>query len=269
MRKTISPEEMKKVELDILKKVAKICNDNNLRYCLASGTLLGAVRHKGFIPWDDDIDINMPRADYMRFLDIMDKNKYENLKAVSLYNSEDYPYNFSKVIDTRTVLIEDDITGRKEIGVYIDIFPMDGLPSDIESSNKHYKKIRFYNTLRGLSVSKFVKSSKWYKTVPRFLLYKLSRAIGHRAILKRVDKIAMKYDFDKCEFAGVAVAGYGARERIHRDGFAKFINMQFEDGYFNAPAGYEEYLSSLYGDYMKLPPEEKRVTHHNFEAYWR
>ncbi|MGM0883315.1 MAG: LicD family protein [Bacillota bacterium] len=266
MNKIIELRQMKDIELEILKKVVEFCDDNNLRYFLAGGTLLGAIRHKGFIPWDDDIDIIMPRKDYMKFLQLSNNGIGNKLKVIDAYNSTDYYYPFAKVFDSDTKLIEHDIS-TKEIGVYIDIFPMDGLPTNIELSRKHINKIYYFNILRFLMIHKLKKHSR----KPHLLLMStlLNYLFRFKWIIKKMDELATKYDFDSCEYVAVVVSGYGQKERIEKKDFSNFVKVEFEKEYFNAPVGYERYLTNLYGNYMVLPPVDKRISHHKYEVYWR
>ena len=130
MRDITELEELHQIETDILTAIDEICRKENIRYYLAGGTLLGAVRHKGFIPWDDDIDIAMPRDDYERFLKVMRKGAHPYYKILALEYKEDYPYTFAKVVDTRTRLQEEIGKDLPEMGVFIDIFPLDGMGDD-------------------------------------------------------------------------------------------------------------------------------------------
>jgi lipopolysaccharide cholinephosphotransferase len=258
--------EIKEVELNILKNVATICDENNIRYYLAGGTLLGAVRHKGFIPWDDDIDITMPRKDYNKFLAIAEKMLDSRFQILSRHNTSNYIYPFAKIVDRQTILIEDD-DFTNEIGVYIDVFPIDGLPADLKKSNMHFKLLKILKRVRSLVIHKLKKERR--NKLTYLISVVLSRIISPSLILKIIEKVATKYSFEESEYVAVTVAGYDEKERMRKEGFQSFFEVQFEDSYFKAPVGYKEYLTNLYGDYMKLPPQEKRTSHHRYQAYWR
>ena len=134
----IGLDEIKKIELDILIYIDSLCKQNHLRYFLCGGTLLGAIRHKGFIPWDDDIDISMPRPDYDKLISLIGSNSsYMVLTPANC----DFYYNFAKVVDTRTTLCEIDNTPIKNMGVYIDIFPLEGMPDNDIEREQHYKQL--------------------------------------------------------------------------------------------------------------------------------
>ena len=139
--KNINLEELKKIQFDILKKVAAFCEKNKIKYYLGYGTLLGAVRHKGYIPWDDDIDIIMPRPDYLRFIEIFNKSTPSpELKVLSHYIDKNHPYPFIKLINTKTKQVSHSSI-KYDMGVCIDIFPLDGLPKSIHKSNFLYAKV--------------------------------------------------------------------------------------------------------------------------------
>ncbi|WP_150269424.1 LicD family protein [Paenibacillus tepidiphilus] len=264
--KIIELEEMKKIELSILKHVHNFCELHDLKYFLAGGTLLGAVRHEGFIPWDDDIDIIMPRSDYMKFLQLSKGGIGDQLEVLSMYNSKEYMYSFAKVIDNRTELIENDIS-NKSIGVYIDVFPMDGLPSTIKDSDKFFKKMKIYQNIRLLIIHNYKKDSKKMplKILSKFFLI----TMGYEWILKKIDRFSSKYIYEDSDFVAVSVAGYGRKERIEKKYCTELKKMRFEDDFFYVPVYYEKYLKNLYGDYMKLPPENNRVSHHRYKAFWK
>lgn len=273
MRK-IELEELKKIELDILKNVAKFCDENNIRYYLAGGTLLGAIRHKGFIPWDDDIDIIIPRPDYERFETLYTKNINQKYKLISLNTNNEYIYTFAKVYNTDTILFENIIRHSGQFGVYIDIFPMDGLPSDIEESDKHFQRQMFWWKIYGRCVMKlFQKRKNLLKTIvgPFFDILHIIciNLIGKQKLLKYIESDSKKYDFATSEFVGVIGGSYGKRERMHCNIFKEDVTIEFENEMFKAPKGYHEYLTNLYGDYMTPPPLEKQKSHHIFDAYWK
>lgn len=249
------------IELDILKAFIKVCDDHNLRYFLCGGTLLGAIRHKGFIPWDDDIDVEMPRGDYMRFLNLSPNLLGDAYDVISMYNNKDCIYTFAKVVDKRTKLKE---PVGKEIGVYIDIFPIDGLPDNIKESDKHFKKMSNYNRILSYSILEYKKGRTPIRTIIKYSVIFICKLLGENRLLNLIDKTARKYDFEKSKYIAVSVVSYyGNRERIGKEAYQSSIKVQFEDLMFNAPIGYHQYLSNIYDDYMKLPSVEKRVTHHS------
>lgn len=269
--KSIDLKEMQLLQINILKDVHNFCEENKLKYYLAGGTLLGAIRHKGFIPWDDDIDIIMPRPDYERFLKIY-KPKNESYVLTCTENNPNHLYTYAKIFDNRTEKIENGIIYSKNNygGVDIDIFPMDGLPEDIETSNKFFIKQKKLFTLYTFALIEFSKSKNIFKTLPKYLIAKSCRLIGKGYFINKINNNGKQYDFDKCKYVACSVVPYyGNKERVLKENYAKQILVDFDGEKFYAPAGYEEYLSNLYGNYMELPPVEKRVTHHSYKVYWK
>ena len=252
MRK-LSLEECKKISFDILCDIADYCENHNLRYFLSVGTLLGSVRHKGFIPWDDDIDIMMPRPDYQKLIKEYD-GKYKILDPHSGY------LYYSKAYDPNTVKYEPGTDYKKyePIGVDIDIFPLDGMVEDKEVLDKLYKKECFLETLLRLSNQPI-----FYRKNPiKFINRIVPRIIGSKNLVKMIEKNAMTYDYDSSD--------YVVRMRWSPNGFTgalpkKLYDVaygEFEEKKFRIPAGYDEWLKAFFGDdYMELPPEEKRVIH--------
>lgn len=267
-------EEIKKIEFDILQNVANFCEENNIRYYLAYGTLLGAVRHKGFIPWDDDIDIVMPRPDYIKFIQLYSLKKNCDFYVLSTTETNpNHMYTFAKVFDIRTDKIEKGIIYKENSlrGLDIDIFPIDGLPDNIKCYNRfklHQKKL-FSAFL--ISRIKFVKSNSVIKNILKYMGLTLFHIIGTTTFIKLINKRAMKFNFDDSKYIGCNVSFFSInRERFLKYDFAKPIKMQFEGASFFVPSSYHEYLSVLYGDnYMQLPSKDKQETHHLYQAYWR
>ncbi len=254
-------QELKDVELDILRWIKSICEKNNLRYYLAYGTLIGAVRHKGFIPWDDDIDIHMPREDYDRFVEICSRCQDERYKVLSCDTVPDYYYEFAKVSDTHTLLIENNIRPIKDYGVYVDIFPLDYLP-DNSSFLSYY--LRGLQRLRVLLIyDKLIK----YNRVVRFLC-KIAKLmlnfINPVQLAQYANKVARRSLHKTHKFLFVP----GLKKTLPISVISDSVKLQFEGDLFDAPVGWDEYLTLIYGNYMMLPPVEKQVTHHNFEAYY-
>ena len=136
MEENLKLEEMKKVEIEILKKIDEVCSENNIVYSLAGGSAIGAVRHKGFIPWDDDIDIMMLREDYDKLQNVMNDKDYKGIKLLSINNDENFPYPYMKAVSLNTTGKEIGIDKIKDYGVFIDIFPVDKVPTDGKKFNK-------------------------------------------------------------------------------------------------------------------------------------
>lgn len=263
----ISLNELKGIELSILKAFDRFCHDHNLRYFMAGGTLLGAVRHQSFIPWDDDIDVLMPRPDYIRFHELT-AGKLAHYTVRSIYNCPKlHTRPFIRIVDDRYM------TKLKTPPFYlppwIDIFPMDGLPSDVLKSDLHFKRVGRLKWLvaRSWIPVKYTTKNKLKRFLKTILFFPL-RLIGHTFFLKWLEKLGMQYDYDRCDYVACVVAGgHGKRERVLKDSFCKPVLMRFEDSMFVGPTGYDIYLKNLYGNYMKLPEVSSQEAH--LEKAWK
>lgn len=268
----ITSEELKQIALKVLCQVRDICASQGIRYYLDGGTLLGAVRHKGFIPWDDDIDICMPRPDYDRFIEYC-KNNETPFGVASIEIDDRFTELYAKAYDKDTVCHEKYVNRKgAEYGVYIDIFPVDGLgDSDAEALKLLHKSRYKRSLLTAANWQKYFKSKtrKWYVEPVRFVFYLLSRCVNTKKLVKKINKIYRSKDFDSSKKVGVVCGCYGDREVMNRDIYDESVELVFENETFTAMGKYDEFLTNLYGDYMQLPPIEKRVTHHTFTAYKR
>ena len=267
-------KEIRECSLDILIFIDKVCKEQNLKYYLAAGTLLGAIRHKGFIPWDDDIDIMMPREDYEKLIQIFPKNtKYDFL---TFHNTPNIPYAFGKIIDSRTIKNEPLRRKYQVIGVDIDVFPIDNYPDNLEEAKVWCNKIKKVQHKIASIISECTKRNHIVHTFIISLYFSFNYFLDFigitsvRKCILKLDSLANKYNNISTNYCGIAaIAAYGIKKRNRKIIFSESIEADFEGHKFPIPIGYDEYLTDYYGDYMKLPPIEKRKTHHDFIAYWK
>ena len=256
----ITLEEMRAIQLDILDNVHAFCMERGLRYSLGGGTLLGAVRHKGYIPWDDDIDIMMPRPDYERF--ISEFPGYNERLSLQNYRNDPHCYlMFTKVYDNRTELEE---SGMLRNGVAIDVFAVDGLPSEDELRNYLGELNRIYHDI--ICMTRIYKFTLWQSL--KLLVKKLIRTSRADNIIN-LEKLLSSYDFETSDYAGAITGIYGEKEHMPASSFKTYIYLPFEGREYMAIADYDSYLTKHYGDYMQLPPEEKRHSTHSFKIRWK
>ncbi|MEF9984440.1 MAG: LicD family protein [Oscillospiraceae bacterium] len=269
-RKNISREELKSIQLEIMGIFHKYCEDRDLRYYLTGGTLIGAVRHQGYIPWDDDIDVIMPRTDYETLIKSFNKDKIPDMKILSTSYNTDYYLPFSKMINTKTVLIEKTDIGMP-IGVYIDIFPLDNMSDDYNKAVSLFNKIKRYRnllTLKTVSVSN--RRAKYKNVILQASKIILSSTKSHN-IAVQINRLAQTYESEKMSkfVCATVISTYGIKEIMDSSWYQDRRKANFEGRQFWIPGEYHSVLSNLYGNYMLLPPKEKQVSHHKFEAYWK
>lgn len=273
MEKILTLKELQKLNYDNLKIFADFCEENNLLYFLGGGTLLGAIRHQECIPWDDDIDINMPRPDYMKLIHLAKDGIGEHLQLNTRYLDPQCPSSIIRVYDTRTEITFDNFTVPWKIGAWIDIFPFDGLPSNKLQRKIHFKKMRLAMDLYIISVTKFGGKRRSKITTilqyAAFPLWPITRMIGYNRILSYIDRLARKYNiYESGEFA--CLEGRAEeKEAMPREQYLQKVKVKFGEYDFNAPSCYDFYLKCLYGDYMKLPPETERVSRHEIKIKWK
>ncbi len=260
----IDIEELKKLQLDILCNVHDFCEKNNITYFLSSGTLLGAIRHKGFIPWDDDIDIAMPRKDYDRFFQIYGTDIYT---AMNLDKDSNWPYPMGKIYDTRTRLIERAVK-YDDLGVNIDVFPFDGLPN-----NKFIRKIHLNNVsiMRRLiytfKLAPHYKGQNYIRDIFGKFVRLLLKPIHVKVLFCIFNKLVRVYDWDKSIYVSSLTTG-PVRKACKKSCFIPTIQKEFENHLCHVPCDYDTWLRLIYGDYMQFPPISERVPHHDFETFW-
>lgn len=258
------------IQLKIAKEIKRVCEENNINYFLDSGSLLGAVRHNGFIPWDDDLDIGMLRNDYEKFLNVATKTLKEDYFLQTWDTDKNYPLAFAKIRKKGTIYVEQVAEMSKaENGIYVDIFPYDVFP------NKKIQKIRqgvFIEIYRRIMLIKlkyypWTAKTTFLNKVKTFIAYLpifiISIFVNKEKIKQKYVHVMTMYNNRKTGFLYEQPSASRYGKYIFPDTiFASFINLKFEDAEFSCPVNNKKWLQIVYGDYMKLPPIEKRENRH-------
>lgn len=259
-------------ELDILKSFVDFCDKNKLKYVLVGGTLLGAIRHKGFIPWDDDIDVAMPRPDYDRFIEITKtKNIGDDYIVMSGDSNKEFSLPFAKVLHKKYIIVNEAKTHEGEgNSLWIDVMPIDGVGNDYKQAKRIMEKAtRLQKGLgRASSVSWKLRPGE-HGVLGRFrcIYRQLYHLKGYNYYKEKLIKLGKSNKFDSSMYAAIVVSGfYGYGEIVNRTNLTEYCKVEFEGNSFNTMGCWKEYLSGIYGDYMKLPPEEKRVHPHGLKV---
>lgn len=268
--KKLTVDEIKECEKKILETFADFCEHNALAYYLTFGTLLGAVRHNGFIPWDDDIDVAMPRPDYNRLRELLSKTDgfiTETIRLNTPY-SKDFQYPISKVVDTSTFVQEPSMKKKYTTSLWIDVFPIDGLPSNDIKAERFFEKIGrmrkyyFYTIERKYSGNSFIGKIK-YNSVKALLTFPYELKKQQQVI----DEKAQKYSFDKAVQVGIVIDADAQTSKMPVSDLEQ-IKVIFEGREYTTFKNYDAFLRRVFhGDYMQLPPEKDRVYKHGFDAY--
>ena len=269
--KEINQDDQKKVLVEMLQYVDKICRKNNINYFLLGGTLIGAIRHKGFIPWDDDIDICVPYKEYRKLIEILKEDNVYNV--LNPYDNENYYYFFTKITDKRTVLIEDNFKRIDNMGIFLDIFPIYHLPDSEEELNKLNNKMkklektyfRFYGFQKYFyDKNKLRRIIKAIVFFPQFIIKK-----KYRNYKKQLLDLIEECDNIQTNSVGNIISPSSIINTHKKEVYQDKTEVEFESLKVFAPIGYDVHLKKIFGDYMKLPPENQRVTEHHFKAYWK
>lgn len=261
--KKIGISELKQVQIQILDDVAAFCDKEKLTYFLAYGTLIGAIRHQGYIPWDDDIDLVMPRKDYDYFMRYYNQST-SRYKFVDYEIDPDYLYPFGKVMDTKTVLKENCHISY-DLGVNIDIFPLDKVDAEgkLLRLEKRIRKIIFFKTMpwssrRGLLKNLILTAGRVaFSVIPLKVL--IAKTIQYGKSLNKTNSVKVSVPVDGAYNVNV----------WDKSWFESYEYHEFEKKQYKIPVGYDPWLRDVYGDYMQIPPEEQRESLHDIKAYWR
>lgn len=271
----MSIEEVRKIQLDMLRFIDEFCRKHEIEYSLIGGSLLGAIRHGGFIPWDDDIDIMLRRDEYNKFIRLLNNSKLE-LGPLKLWHYSTRPtyHLFSKMYNSKTIVGKNTDYIWEDTGVFIDIFPYDALPSSSEKRIKFMDEMnKKAKILSYTSSPAYFSGSKWYYSLARVFLNfpQFVRFHGRNLELaKKFDKESQKYfSDDSASDMGFLCSRYLKKEHFSREIFDEYEDVEFEKMTVRKIKDHEVYLQGVYGDYMKLPAEKDRQIHELYVWYWK
>lgn len=260
--KKLTLDEYKAVVLNVLFKIDDICRENGLVYYLQAGTLLGAVRHKGYIPWDDDIDIAMFRPDYDRLAQIIQTGNY-GLNFLRIEECPDTIYAFGKICDTSTTLTEKNFRTPKGYGAFVDVFPLDYAPDDFQEQER--LRVKFERELKLITHSartSYERSGNPLKDMERCLAFWAAKPFNTQKLIRKLNMEFMEAVPAPTDYAGVLWERSYPVEDLGEPSL-----VEFEGRMLMAPANPAAVLTALFGDYMELPPVEERVCKHQLECY--
>ena len=256
-----SLDEIKDIELDLLIQFDNFCKENNLKYALTYGTLLGAIRHNDFIPWDDDVDVMMPRKDFEILKELLNSGKKSIAEYISFLSSEqdDYYYHFNKIYNNKTIAkMDNNITKH---GIWLDIFPVDSMPKSKLMSKWFHIKAR---TLRNMIIAGTTdfNASNVNKVMSKKILSRISKIIGLKRIVVYLNKYVQKYNKRNEGVVSIVHGQYSVEADLHYEEYFDTELHIFRDHYFEIPKGWDKILKGMYGEYMMIPSKENQSTHY-------
>ena len=262
-----SNRKVQELTLYTLNTFITFCEKNGLRYYLTGGALIGVIRHKGFIPWDDDIDIGLPRKDFDRFHELIKTEMPDGFGICNRYTDPEWHFAMSQFVDRESEIIIHLAEKPRKAHIWIDVFPLDGLPDNKIHRWLRVKNILFHRYLVQIAnISTQVDANRKRSKVERIILaickvIPLGKLINTDKTIDKLENILRRSDFDKSSWCGNMLGRYREREVVKREWFGEPIKGIFESQEVNIPEYSDPILKSLYGDYMKLPPEEDRIAH--------
>lgn len=261
------------VELEIMKIFVNICERHQLRYIMIGGTMLGAIRHKGFIPWDDDIDVGMPRADYEKFLQIVRAELPADYDFLNYKQNPEYLRYFSRIVDTRVKVTNASYTDTLVEHAWIDIFPLDGMPKRRIAQLAHFWHMTawkfFYHASCFDQLVNLNRAGRplYQKVLIKFMqVTKIGSRLDTRKLMGRIEKLLTKYSCDDCDYGISLFGAYMLREIMPKSVVGTGALYPFEDSAFVGPADYDRFLTLLYGDYMTPPTDKNKHTIEKIEV---
>ena len=255
------------VDLDIVKEVIAICEKHGFTYYMLGGTMLGAVRHGGFIPWDDDIDLGIPRKDYEAFLKVAPKELSSHLKVVNYRTDPEYHYYITRILDIETKVEEERIgNDSRYTNASIDIFPIDGTPNNAIRRKLYFFRVLYHRALMSLCYKDSIDRKRPRGTAEKALLWVMERLPIEKMTTpykqkEKIDKLLRKQKVEGSKFIGNIMGAYRTKEIVPAEFYGKGKMYPFEDIELRGMEMADEYLKWTYGDYLQLPPEDKRKTH--------
>ena len=258
----LNEEEIKELELGVMDYIHNLCQKENINYSLAYGTLLGAVRHKGYIPWDDDVDISLKRDEYDKLYQAVLRDNDPIYKVASWENDARYPYPFYRVYDARTVYENNYIENDIDLGICVDVFPFDYY-ADV---NKEMVKLDTYRRLSVYTLYGIHSKNAGLKNIVRYLLVLVFRLTRVKTWNKKMNLLSMQAnDNDSIDYL---MENKRTSTKFEKTLLDKVMDSPFEDRTYKIPEASHQILSAIYGDdFMEIPPVEKRVKHDDFVAY--
>ena len=264
--KKMTRDEYKEILLGNLEYIDNICRKKNINYTVIGGSLIGAIRHNGMIPWDDDIDIALLRDDYDKLVKAIEDDNNQSYVVNTWKNNDTYYYPYAKLINTSTFIKEKNLKEINNYGLFVDIFPIDNVPNNFQRFFYFRKKI-YRKLICGLTSDK-VKNEK-FSFLKNIRIFVAKKIIGRDKILANYEKLCEKFNNTTCSLGMTPWFTYGRQnETWELKLFSKYIDKPFENLKVKVISDYDFLLKKVYGDYMILPPPEKRVTH-GIDAYWR